>query len=250
MKLGIMQPYFFPYLGYFDLILHTDRWIVFDTPQYIRHGWVNRNRILHPDTGWQYVTVPLRKHSHLAAIKDIEINETLPWRQTIFGQLTHYRRRAPYYEATVAFVHDCLDCQETSLARLNVRILERVCTLFRIPFEHQAHSEMDLPLGPVNGPGEWALRISEALGATEYLNPPGGEMLFDPGAFAATGITLTIRHPPSMTYHCRGYGFEPNLSVIDVLMWNKPEDIADFLLSGSRKDDYPDIQVPSTNLMP
>ena len=61
MRLGIMQPYFFPYLGYFDLINSTDRWIVFDTVQYIRHGWINRNRILHPNEGWQYIIVPIMK---------------------------------------------------------------------------------------------------------------------------------------------------------------------------------------------
>ena len=72
-RLGIMQPYFFPYLGYFDLINRTDRWIVFDTAQYIRHGWVNRNRILHSDSEWQYILVPLKKHSRKAAIKDIAV---------------------------------------------------------------------------------------------------------------------------------------------------------------------------------
>ena len=73
MKLGIMQPYFFPYLGYFDLIHSVDKWVVFDTPQYIRHGWVNRNRILHPESDWQYIIVPLKKHPRNTPIKEIEI---------------------------------------------------------------------------------------------------------------------------------------------------------------------------------
>jgi hypothetical protein len=58
MKLGIMQPYFFPYLGYFSLIKHTDRFILFDTVQFIRHGWIERNRILKQNEGWQYVQAP------------------------------------------------------------------------------------------------------------------------------------------------------------------------------------------------
>lgn len=224
-----MQPYFFPFLGHFDLIRHTERWIVFDTAQYIRHGWVSRNRILHPDAGWQYVTVPLRKHSHLAAIKDIEINESLPWRKTIMGKLTHYRRRAPYYDATTAFVESCLNFEESYLARLNVRIIKQVCHLLGIRFEYSIFSEMELPLGPVTGPGDWALRIAEAVGATEYVNPPSGEILFDSQAFANAKVTLTIRQPPTMTYDCGSMGFEPNLSIIDLLMWNRPEEICDFL---------------------
>ena len=103
MRLGIMQPYFLPYLGYFDLIRNTDRWIVFDTPQHIRHGWVSRNRILHPTAGWQYILVPLQGHSHKTAIRDILINDASPWRQRILGQLEHYRRRAPHFERTFEF---------------------------------------------------------------------------------------------------------------------------------------------------
>jgi hypothetical protein len=228
MRLGIMQPYFFPYLGYFDLIRNTDRWIIFDTPQYIRHGWINRNRILHPQSGWQYFVVPLNRHGHLAPIKDIEANESLPWRQRILGQLTHYRR-APYFDATVDFVRDCLAIRESRLARLNGHILHRVCQRLGIPFRLEYFSDMALNIGPIEGPGDWALGIARNLGAREYLNPPGGESLFDCTAFAAAGITLTIRQPPNFEYGCRGYGFEPNLSIIDLLMWNRTEDIAAFL---------------------
>ena len=74
MILGIMQAYFFPYLGYFDLINCSDKWIVFDTVQYIRHGWVNRNRILHPTEGWQYIIVPIRKSKREAVLSSVEIN--------------------------------------------------------------------------------------------------------------------------------------------------------------------------------
>jgi len=82
---------------------------------------------------------------------------------------------------------------------------------------------MKLDLGPINGPGDWALRISEALGASEYINPPGGEALFDKARFEAAGIKLTIQRFENMSYPCAPYSFEPALSIIDVLMWNSPE---------------------------
>ncbi len=235
MKLGIMQPYFFPYLGYFDLINYTDRWIVFDTVQYIRHGWVNRNRILHPNEGWMYVTVPLKHHSRDTIIKDIRITQGKKWKRSIMGKLTHYKHRAPYANQTLDLVEDCLSLPEDSLARLNVYALEKVCECLGIQFDYSFFSEMTLDLDPIEQPGHWALRISQAVGAEEYTNPPGGVDLFDEKAFADHGIKLTIRPLPTFKYSCNGYDFIPNLSIIDVLMWNTPERIKAYLDSHREK---------------
>lgn len=220
MKLGIMQPYFFPYAGYFELIARTDRWIVFDTAQYIRHGWVNRNRILHPREGWQYITVPLRHHARETSIKDIKICNHTPWRERILGQLAHYKKRAPFFQETITLAEECLAGTENSLSRMNTANLAAVCRHLGIPFRCDLFSEMNLDLGPVEGPGDWALRICQAVGADEYINPPGGESLFDRSKFTSAGIRLTIQdfHPP--TYSCAPYAFLPGLSILDVLMWN------------------------------
>ena len=88
---------------------------------------------------------------------------------------------------------------------------------------------MDLDLGRIEGPGDWALRISEALGAKEYINPPRGMDIFDPEKFKAAGIKLTIRNIPPFEYSTRGYEFIPNLSIIDVMMFNSVEQIKTFL---------------------
>lgn len=222
MKLGIMQPYFFPYLGYFELINRTDRWIVFDTAQYIRHGWVNRNRILHPNEGWQYILTPLQKHSRETTIREIQTAPVAEWRSRVLGQLMHYKKRAPFYRETFGLVERALSYEDTSLSALNTRALGFVCERIGIPWRHSVFSEMVLPLGPVEGPGDWALRISEAVGAKEYINPIGGEALFEPARFEALGIKLTIQPPFEFHYECPGYKFEPGLSVIDALMWNEP----------------------------
>jgi len=229
MKLGIMQPYFFPYLGYFDLINCTDRWVVFDTAQYIRHGWVNRNRILHPTKGWQYVIVPVQKHSLRTTIEEVCISEASTWRTKIVAQLAHYQKRAPHFKEVVPLVKECLDQEESHLSRLNAKILAKVCGYLDLKFNYRFFSEMKLDIPDVNGPGDWALHISKALGASEYVNAPGGEKIFDRQAFASCGIELTIRDLPPMAYACRGYQYEPNLSVIDALMWNTPEDIKAYL---------------------
>lgn len=236
MILGIMQPYFFPYLGYFDLINYSDRWIVFDTVDYIRHGWINRNRILHPSEGWQYVIVPTRKHKHNIAIKDVVVNDDQKWRERIAGQIQHYKKRAPYFRPVKELIEDCLSIGETSLSRLNAKILEKVCAYMAIDLRYELFSEMSLDLGEVNGPGDWALRISEALDADEYINPPGGAEIFEPELFDKSGIKLTIRQIPDLEYGCRGYEYIPKLSIIDVLMWNSPEEVKKFLDSQTTPD--------------
>jgi hypothetical protein len=229
MILGIMQPYFFPFLGHFDLIRRADRWVVFDLVQYIRHGWINRNRILHPTDGWQYVIVPVRRHARATLIRDVEIDDGADWRNKILGQLRHYRRRAPHFEATLALVARCLEIRERSISRLNAAILAEVSAHLGIRFRGELLSEMDLPLPPIQDPGDWALEIASRLGARTYVNPAGGAALFDPARFAERGIGLELRHPPEMPCARRGYASVPGLSIIDVLMWSAPEEVRAFL---------------------
>ena len=223
MKLALMQPYFFPYLGYFDLIYQADLWIVFDTVQYIRRGWINRNRVLHQTRGWQYITVPVRKRPRDARICEMEIANDLPWREKLLGQLQHYKRHAPYFSQVMHVLEAGIaSSDEVFISRLNVRCLELVCEYLDIPFHYRFLSDMNLDIGPIHAPDDWALHISKALGAKEYINPPGGKDIYDPDKFRRHGIRLTIRQLPVLEYECNGYEFIPNLSIIDVLMWNQP----------------------------
>jgi hypothetical protein len=232
MKLGIMQPYFAPYLGYFDLIRRCDQWVVFDTAQYIRHGWVNRNRILHPTSEWQYVIVPLQKHARETPIKDILVAKGDDWRARILGQLQHYRGKAPHYHAVAELVSNALAVTTPSLSQLNVLLLERCCARLGLRFNYRVFSDMDLALPEITHPGQWALEISTALGAKEYINPPGGRDLFDQAEFKARGILLTIQETIPFAYACRGYTPVSDLSIIDVMMWNSPEEIMTQLNKG------------------
>lgn len=220
-----MQPYFFPGPGYFHLIAHTDRWVVFDTAQYRRHSWINRNRVLHPTRGWQYILAPLEKHARETPIDEIRVVGGSDWRGKIVRQLEHYRKEAPFYEPTVKLVREALDVDTDSLARLDVEILSRCCQALDIAFAPEWFSELDLELGPIEDAGDWALRISEALDADVYVNPPGGRGLFDPARFSALGIELVIQDFSDLVYPTPGYSFEPGLSIIDALMWNPVEAI-------------------------
>jgi hypothetical protein len=229
MILGVMQPYFFPYLGYFDLIHRAERWIVFDTPQYMREGWVNRNRILHPREDWQYIVVPLKKHARETPINQVEAVDFPDWRRKIINQFTPYRGRAPYYKQTIALLEDCLSDGEQNLSRLNMKCLGKVCRHLEIPWAPEIFSEMALDVGPVESGVDWALRIAEAANATEYLNPPGGAMLYDSELFARHGISLHIQEDFDFAYACSGFTYVPKLSVLDVLMWVSPAEVKAYL---------------------
>jgi hypothetical protein len=224
-----MQPYFFPYLGYFELLYRADCWVAFDTAQYIRRGWINRNRILHPVEGWTYITMPVRKHRRDTPIADIRIADDSAWRRRIEGQLLHYRRHAPHFEPVLALVRDCLAVEETSVSRLNVAILEKTCRFVGIPLTSRFLSEMNVKLGPIDQPSDWGLRLAEALHATEYVNAPGGRDLYDAAKFAAHGIGLTILSSVTWRYDTPGYRFEPSLSILDTLMWNSPDAVREIL---------------------
>ncbi|MFT5050480.1 MAG: hypothetical protein ACI8QZ_001882 [Chlamydiales bacterium] len=222
-RVGIMQPYLFPYLGYFQLIDATERWVVFDTPQFIRHGWVNRNRILHPTEGAQYILAPLVKQPRHTPIREMHLADKPACLDRIRGQFQHYRKRAPHFEETIALIEATFAGDETQLCALNVRGLGLCCERLGIAFDVRIFSEMSLELGKVEGPGDWAPRIASALGASSYTNPPGGEDLFDPAQFAELGIDLQILDTELRPYAQGPRPFEAGLSILDVFMWNTPD---------------------------
>lgn len=225
MKLAIMQPYFFPYLGYFSLIKYTDKFVLFDTVQFIRHGWIERNRILKPADGWQYIRVPLEKHSRETLIKDIRIDNGTGWEQQIFRQLEHYKKKAPYYMQVLDILNQCLSEKECSIVKLNYRCLNVICSYLDIKFDVEILSEMGLLIGEINHPGDWALTISKEINATEYVNPPGGLDIFDKEKFSTYSIGLKFLKARLHEYNQRRSVFENGLSIIDVMMFNSRSEI-------------------------
>lgn len=229
MKVGIMQPYFLPYLGYYALIKNTDKWIVFDEVQFIRHGWIERNRVLKPNEGWQYISVPLEKHSRDTLIKEIKIRNTDDWKERIIKQLDHYKKKAPYYSQVIALLKSAFMLHSDSISVLNAHLLNKSCNYIGISFHYEIYSEMNLSIEPIYEPGDWALNISKAIGATCYINPPGGIELFEKAKFEKTGIDLKFLKIKLKEYDQHRTVFEPGLSIIDVMMFNPPEIIREML---------------------
>ncbi|RSK40520.1 WbqC family protein [Mangrovimonas spongiae] len=231
MKLGIMQPYFMPYLGYLALINHVDQFILFDTPQYIRHGWIERNRVLKLNGTPLYIKVPLLKHHQNTPICSIGINNSIDWKQKILAQLVHYKKKAPYYNNVIGLLETVFENEYTSIVDLNYKSLLTLCNYLDIKTPMSIWSEMNLDIEPVTAPDEWALHISKALKATSYFNPPGGRSFFDNEKYTKAGIDLKFLEISVEPYKQFENDFTPYLSIIDVLMFNKKEKAKDMINS-------------------
>lgn len=233
MKLGIMQPYFFPYLGYFSLIKHTDRFILLDEVQFIRHGWIERNRILKPRESWQYIKVPLKKHSRETLIKDVLIRNEEDWKQKIKAQLQHYKKLAPYFSEVMQFLERMFSQEFEKISVLNKHTLSAVCKYLGILTPIDVYSSMGVAIHPVCAPDEWALNICKGLrGVTEYWNPPGGMSFFDRSKYEGEQIDLKFQSLKLVEYDQKRPVFERGLSIIDVMMFNSVDRISEML------DDY------------
>lgn len=221
-----MQPYFFPYLGYFGLIANTDRWIVFDPVQYIRKGWMNRNRVLKQGGGVKYVGITMAPHARDTLIHQMRLADGVDHLEQVVRNLDYYKNvRAPYYAEVVALLEACFAPGEQRLVHFLTRCLELTCAHIGVPFHQEIYSEMGLVHEPAHGPGDWALNISKALKAATYINPPGGRDIFDPRAFSNAGVQLLYLEQELPPYKQRTPEFEPGLSIIDVMMFNEPATI-------------------------
>ena len=229
MRLGMMQPYFLPYVGYFSLIHATDCWVVFDTAQYRRRAWVNRNRVLSDNKeGWSYIRIPVAHAPRETRICEIRIDDTQAWIDQLIDQLQTYRqRRAPYYsdvidwlQATVRKAHETNGLGDFSQTLIN--LLQETCRYINLPFPFQIFSQMNLNLPTELPAGEWALEVARSLGAETYVNAPGGRELFSPRQFSEAKIELQILEPCLTTYRQGRSEFIPGLSILDLLMWNSP----------------------------
>lgn len=221
-----MQPYFFPYLGYFSLIKHTEKFILFDTVQYIRHGWIDRNRILKQGESWLYIQIPAKNKGREVIIKDLVINNNEDWKKKIFSQLIAYKKIAPNYFKVISLLEDIFayDCE--SVVEFNLHSLKKVCNYIGINHEIEIFSDMNLEIEVANAPDEWALNICKKInGVREYWNPEGGLSFFDKNKYETEGVKIFFQKVIIDSYDQKRNLFEPGLSIIDVMMFNSPEEI-------------------------
>ena len=222
MRIAIMQPYFLPYIGYFSLIKHTDKFILLDEVQFIRHGWIERNRVLKQTGGWTYIKVPIIKDAGRdTLIKNIRIDNQQNWKEKILAQLEHYKKIAPHYRSTILILNEIFAKEYDDIVSLNESALEVICAYLGLEAEISVFSKMNLPIDVVMSADEWALHICKAIGnVQEYWNPEGGVGFFDVNKYARNEIGIRFIKLKQTQYFQGELGFEANLSIIDLLMFN------------------------------
>ena len=217
MKLAVMQPYLFPYLGYFQLIRAVDLFVFLEEVTFIKQGWIARNRIL-VNGAPVFFSVPLAKASSFVAINETRIHPDLfpRWKRKFLLTLTHHYGRTPHFSEVFNLVQEILDKEPTDIAALAMRSVECCSRYLGIDTEYKLSSR-DFPSPGKHGV-ERILAICRLARSDCYINASGGEALYDRAEFRRMGIVLSILKPHLGFYAQPGTNFVPGLSILDVLM--------------------------------
>ncbi len=231
MRIAIMQPYFFPYLGYFQLISAVDLFLALYGGSFIKKGWIHRNRLCF-NGKTQWFTVPLQDASQFRAINETRVcSQEFPrWKHKFLASLAAFYKKQPFFADGMNLVEEALSQPGESIAELAVASLRVCCRLLDIATPLRIASETG---------GDPGLRREARLielcrrhNADVYLNPPGGEALYTRDMFAPQGIRLEFLHPVLACYPVKGRDWIAGLSVLDAVMCCGPQHVRKNLLCG------------------
>jgi hypothetical protein len=216
MKLAIMQPYFLPYIGYFQLIAAVDLFVVYDRIKYTKKGWINRNRMLVNGSDTMF-SLPLKRDSDALDVVDRAIAaEFHP--DKLCQQIRGAYRGAPCFDATFPLIEKILRHPETNLFRFIHHSLTTLCRHLGIGTEIRISST--IPIADGLKSQDKVLALCKAVHASTYINPIGGTELYGSAAFLQNGVALMFLRPMPLTYAQFDHAFVPWLSILDVLMFN------------------------------
>lgn len=221
-SIALMQPYIFPYIGYFQLISAVDRFIAYDDVTFIKQGWINRNRILANGAPLLF-SIPLSGTGSHTLIREARINSDkyAVWRSKFFKTLEQYYRKAPQYEQVLSMIKEVLTGEPELISLLNVRSVKAVCSYLGIKTVI-----IETSVNYANRHLKAEDRVIDIClqeNTKVYLNAIGGQELYSYSNFRSHGIELKFLIPGDISYQQFGYPFVHSLSIIDVLMFNKPE---------------------------
>lgn len=227
MTLAIMQPYLLPYVGYFQLMKKAGAMVIYDDIKYSKGGWINRNRILSGGAP-SWFTVPLKRGSDALDIRDRELSPTWPQeRDHLLNRIRSLYRTAPYFDPTVSIIEDCLSYPEPDLfgfLKHSLTEMKRVLAI-ATPLIVSSTLGIDRSLHCADR----VLATCARMEADHYINPIGGVGLYNPEQFLRTGIQLSFLRSAALPYPQLGRPFVPDLSILDVLMFNSKEQVQSIL---------------------
>lgn len=214
MRVAIMQPYFLPYIGYFQLMQAVETFVIYDDVNYIKQGWIARNRIL-CNGKEQYFILPVHGASSFKHIKDIGVahnpSKMLRTIQQAYG-------KAPYFGGTFRMLEHVLTNPEKNLAGFLTQQLRAIVSHLGLKTRLLVSSDIGKPEGLAGQ--DKVLFLCKTLGATMYINAIGGRELYSAASFETQGIELRFIQSEEVSYQQFGKAFVPWLSILDVLMFN------------------------------
>ncbi len=231
MKTAIMQPYFLPYLGYFQLISAVDCFVVYDTIQYTKKGWINRNQMLRGGEAVMF-TLPLQKGSDFLDVRDRQLADSFE-PANLCAQIAGAYRRAPEFGRTFPLVEAILHHKAANLFDFIHHALRQCCDHLGITTRIRVSSEVEGG-APVLSGVDRVIDICHRTTAQSYVNPPGGRALYSSDLFRANGLDLRFLQPHLPAYVQFGGDFVPSLSILDVMMFNPPETIRTTMLEAAQ----------------
>ncbi|MDP1734001.1 MAG: WbqC family protein [Sulfuritalea sp.] len=215
-RIAIMQPYFFPYIGYFQLIQAVDQFVVYDNIKYTKKGWINRNRLLKEGEAALF-SLPLKADSDFRDIRERELaTDFSP--DKFLDRIRGAYRRAPCFVETFPLIEQVVRHKDRNLFGFIHHSITATCSYLGIGTQIRISSTIDVDHGLKSQ--DKVLALCQAVGADTYINSIGGTDLYDQKDFAARGIELSFLQPRPIEYLQFGGEFVPWLSIIDVMMFN------------------------------
>ncbi len=224
--IAIMQPYFLPYIGYFQLMAAVDKFIIYDDVNYINRGWINRNRLLLNGVSHTF-TVPLSRASQNRLICDIEVNDEQNWRIKLLRTIQQAYGQAPYYAQVSTLLEDVINYPSIRLDEFLLNSLREVVRYLSLNVEIVSSSRC-YKNAHLKGQDR-ILDICRQEGADIYINPIGGVELYDRNNFSTQDVSLLFLQAHPISYSQGKSEHVPWLSILDVLMFNEPNTVRQLL---------------------
>ena len=219
MILGIMQPYFLPYISYFQLIKAVDVYVLCDDLNYIKNGWINRNKILINKEN-KLCTISLRKASQNKLINQIEIVDDF---QRLVKTVRVNYAKAPYFKETFVLLERILSYEDKCLSEFIVNSIKEILSYLQIDTPILLSSQIEKNCS-LKGKDK-VIDLCKILGSELYINAIGGQLLYDKTEFASHGIELKFLKTEFVPYKQFDNEFVPRLSILDILMFNSVDEV-------------------------
>jgi len=223
MTAAVMQPYFFPYIGYFQMIKAVDVFVFYDDVNYIKKGWINRNRILVKGKD-KLFTIPLKDASQNKMINEVEIFLERPEVRKILETIKQNYKKAPFYQNVFPIIENVFSTEVSTIADLTILSIKSVNEYLGITTVLK-RSSVDFADTKGLERAERLIAICKHTGAEKYINAVGGQELYTKEYFASQGIDLKFIKSEPIAYKQFDNEFVPWLSIIDVLMFNSVEEV-------------------------